>query len=198
MDPIFVPLIAGAIALFSRDLPADRVLLLPQADGRPSAVVITSAGGSTVLDQPWSGASVSRSGRIDTAAVSDAAARQRYADALAAQPPRPTGWTVYFVSAQSDRLTPESLALLERIKRELALRPAPEIAVIGHADRVGSVADNDALSLQRAQFVRQALIEVGIDAALIEPQGRGEREPAVITPDGTAEARNRRVDIIVR
>jgi len=43
-----------------------------------------------------------------------------------------------------------------------------------------------------------ALIERGIAAQNISVVGRGKREPIVATPNGVAEARNRRVEILVR
>jgi outer membrane protein OmpA-like peptidoglycan-associated protein len=81
---------------------------------------------------------------------------------------------------------------------EIARRPAPEIVVIGHTDRVGAVPYNDALSLRRAERVRDELVKVGITADRISVAGRGEREPLVPTPDEVAEPRNRRVEINVR
>ena len=90
------------------------------------------------------------------------------------------------------------LVVIKLIKAELAARPAPEIVVTGHTDRVASLAYNDELSLKRAQAVRSALIAAGIDAAQIEVAGRGEREPAVATADEVDEERNRRVEITVR
>jgi outer membrane protein OmpA-like peptidoglycan-associated protein len=104
---------------------------------------------------------------------------------------------VYFVSGR-DELTPDSGPILEQVKAELARRPAPEIAVIGHTDRVGKLETNDALSLKRAQFVRDALVGAGIDASQMEVSGRGEREPLVPTADEVAEPKNRRVEINVR
>ena len=73
-----------------------------------------------------------------------------------------------------------------------------ELVVIGHTDTVGSQASNDALSLRRAQEVRDLYIQGGFPAARIEAVGRGERELAVPTPDETAEPRNRRVEILLR
>jgi outer membrane protein OmpA-like peptidoglycan-associated protein len=106
-------------------------------------------------------------------------------------------FTVYFVF-DKDELTAESLAQFNRIKAELAVRPAPEVVVIGHTDRVGALEYNDKLSLTRAETVRAALIAAGIMPLQMEVAGRGEREPAVPTADEVKEPRNRRVEIIVR
>ena len=73
-----------------------------------------------------------------------------------------------------------------------------EIAIEGHTDSVGAQAANDSLSLQRAESVRRELIRRGIPAETIRASGRGERELLVPTADNVAEARNRRVEIIVR
>jgi outer membrane protein OmpA-like peptidoglycan-associated protein len=73
-----------------------------------------------------------------------------------------------------------------------------EVQVTGHTDRVGSVADNDRLSLQRAEAVRAMLIQRGINSSFLRAVGRGEREPLIPTADQQAEPRNRRVEVIVR
>jgi len=70
--------------------------------------------------------------------------------------------------------------------------------VIGHTDKVGTDAYNDALSRQRAEVVRKALLARGIAQDNVVAIGRGKREPIVPTADGVAEARNRRVEIQVR
>jgi OmpA-OmpF porin, OOP family len=67
--------------------------------------------------------------------------------------------------------------------------------VIGHADRAGSDAYNQRLSERRSAAVRDALVQRGIPANEIVTMGRGERDPAVPTPDGVREPRNRRVVI---
>ena len=81
---------------------------------------------------------------------------------------------------------------------ELKKRPSPEITVIGHTDRLGPDQANDTLSLQRAQRVKELLIQRGVAAERISVAGRGEREPLVPTADEVAEPRNRRVEINVR
>ncbi len=70
--------------------------------------------------------------------------------------------------------------------------------MIGHTDRVGTVPYNDALSLRRADRVRNDLVQLGIPSDRITVAGRGEREPIVATEDEVPEPRNRRVEITVR
>jgi hypothetical protein len=73
---------------------------------------------------------------------------------------------------------------------------------VAHGTPYGSLwrldAFNDTLSRQRAEVVRRALVARGIAADNIVVVGRGKREPIVATADGVAEARNRRVEILVR
>jgi outer membrane protein OmpA-like peptidoglycan-associated protein len=82
--------------------------------------------------------------------------------------------------------------------REIARRPAPEVVVIGHTDAVGSDEHNDRLSLQRAERIRAQLIALGVAPERVQAAGRGKRELLVPTADQVAEARNRRVEIVVR
>jgi outer membrane protein OmpA-like peptidoglycan-associated protein len=200
MHPALPIVIFGAlVAIFGDETPApqERIVLLPERDGRASAVTVRTPRAETVLEQPYAAADVLADGTVARVDESAASVQSRFGAALAAQPPAPVSFTVYFVF-DTDALTPASLAQFDRIKAELAARPAPEIVVIGHTDRVGSVPYNDDLSLKRAQTVRAALIEAGIGPGGIEVAGRGEREPAVATADEVREERNRRVEITVR
>jgi outer membrane protein OmpA-like peptidoglycan-associated protein len=203
MDPV-IPIIAIGvlIAIFGEDKPVpqparERVVLLPEPDGRPSAVMVTGRHGTIALEKPYAAADVLADGALARVEESAASVQTRFGAALAAQPPAPVSFTVYFVF-DTDELTPASRAQFDRIRAELASRPAPEVAVIGHTDRVGSVAYNDALSLKRAHSVRAALVAAGIASGGIEVAGRGEREPAIPTADEVDEERNRRVEITVR
>ena len=72
-----------------------------------------------------------------------------------------------------------------------------KIAATGHADRAGSADYNLALSLKRAEAVRDALVAAGIAASAITIDHRGETEPAVPTGDGVSERTNRRVTIVM-
>jgi outer membrane protein OmpA-like peptidoglycan-associated protein len=175
----------------------DLYVLMPDQEGKTGALSVESGGQQAVLDRPYASARVTEPGRVAAGAVTEQEARQAFGAALEAQPVRPASFILYFLEGR-DELTPDSRQLLGRIVDEIARRPALEIVVIGHTDRVGTVPFNDALSLRRAERVRDELVKVGIAADRIRVAGRGEREPLVPTADEVAEARNRRVEINVR
>lgn len=182
--------------LFLAGCASERVVLLPSADGHHSAVVVSDAKGKVVLDQPYA-AALRRAGSTKAYQASAAEVAARFADALAAQPMRPTNYMLYFEPG-GNVLTAASQADLANIRSEITRRAAAEIMVIGHTDRVGDSKSNDALSKRRADAMRAILIEAGIPAARLEAVGRGEREPLVSTADDVAEPKNRRVEINLR
>ena len=167
---------------------------MPGADGKTGALTVESAGRQAVLDQPYAAARVKEPGQVTAGTVTEQEARQAFGAALAAHPGRPLS----VLLEARDELTPESRQILDRVVDELSRRPAPEIVVIGHTDRVGPVPYNDTLSVRRAERVRDELIKVGIAAERIRVEGRGEREPLVATPAEVPEPRNRRVEINIR
>jgi OmpA-OmpF porin, OOP family len=173
------------------------VVLLPEEGGATSAVTVGAGSRSTVLDKPYGAAAVDKQGAIETKIITAEEANRTFAAALAAQPPQPVGFTLYF-ETNSVEVTAASRPALDALLAEVAKRPAVEVQVTGHTDRVGSEADNDRLSLQRAEAVRVMLIQRGIQASFLRAVGRGEREPLIPTPDEQAEPRNRRVEVLVR
>jgi OOP family OmpA-OmpF porin len=89
-------------------------------------------------------------------------------------------------------------AVLEQVLADAAKMGGVKISATGHADRSGSEDYNMALSLRRADSVREALIAGGVSADAITVAGRGESEPAVPTADGVKEQANRRVVIVLQ
>jgi OOP family OmpA-OmpF porin len=172
------------------------VVLLPASDGKPAAVSVKQGEREVVLDQPYAAAHVTPSGPTAYRATAQDVDAQ-FGPALAARPSRPASFTLYFVEG-GDEFTAESKQLVDRLLGEIARRPVPDVRIVGHTDAVGNDASNDALGKQRAEVVRAALVRVGVPEADIETISRGKRELAVPTPDGVAEPRNRRVEIIVR
>ena len=172
------------------------VVLLPEKDGRDSAVTIQQGEDKVVLDRPYGAANLTSWGpRKYELGTEDVQAR--FGAALAAQPLRPTSFTLHFVTG-TDELTDDSRAMLENVLSALSRYPIADIVVVGHTDSVGTDTVNDALSRKRADAVRTLLIERGLTAESIVAIGRGKREPLVPTADGVAEPRNRRAEIVVR
>jgi outer membrane protein OmpA-like peptidoglycan-associated protein len=173
------------------------VVLLPQEDGTPAAVMVGAGNQSALLDKPYSVATVDAQNRIQTKVITAEEAQRTFGDALAAQPLPAISFILYF-ETNSVEVTAASRPTLDELFAAVAKRQAVEVQVTGHTDRVGSVADNDRLSLQRAEAVRAMLIKRGINSNFLRAVGRGEREPLVPTPDEQPEPRNRRVEVIVR
>ncbi|MGZ8531151.1 MAG: OmpA family protein [Candidatus Binatia bacterium] len=173
------------------------VVLLPEEGGAPTSVIVGEGAHALTLDQPLSGATVDSEGKIERKSPTAAEADKTFAAALAAQPPKPISFTLYF-DTNSTPITTASRAQLDALRAEAARRQAVEVQVTGHTDRVGNAADNDRLSLQRAETMRTMLVQNGIKATFIRAVGRGEREPLVPTADEQPEARNRRVEVLLR
>ena len=185
-----------AVLLSACATPKGTVVLLPEAGGRDTAVTVTQGGKEVLLDQPYAAAKLVSSGPQKYSA-SAADVQAQFGATLAALPSRPTQFTLYFVEGK-DEFTEASRKLIDSVFAEIASRPVPDVLVIGHTDRVGSDADNDVLSRQRAEVVRKALLARGIAPEDVVAIGRGKRNPMVPTADGVAEPRNRRVEILVR
>ncbi len=178
----------------SRD---DLYVLLPDQAGQTGALSVTHAEQAHVLDTPHAAAHIKEPGRLEKRTITPEEVRQAFGPALAAQPPRPTSLTLYFLEGR-DEFTPESQQLIQSVLAEIARRPAPEVIAIGHTDRVGTVQFNDALSLRRAARARDELVKAGVPVDRIQIEGRGEREPLIPTADEVPEPRNRRVEISIR
>jgi outer membrane protein OmpA-like peptidoglycan-associated protein len=176
--------------------PQGSVVLLPERDGKATAVVVEQGSQRVPLGQPYAAAHLTSRGP-QTYQSSAQEVHAYFAAALAAQPLPPTQFTLYFVEGK-DEFTDESKKTIDGILAEIAKRPVPDLVVIGHTDKVGTDSFNDSLSRQRAEVVRNALLARGIAQDRVLAIGRGKREPIVPTADGVAEGRNRRVEIQVR
>jgi OOP family OmpA-OmpF porin len=176
--------------------PTGTVVLLPEKDGHATAVSVKQGDKEVILDRPYAAVQTRTDApRAYTSTPQEVEAR--FGPALGAQPSRPTSFTLYFIE-NSDQLTDASKQVFAGALADIAGHQVPDIVVIGHTDTVGSDTVNDALALKRAQAVRGLLIAQGLPAGSIVAVGRGKRELLVPTPDNVSEARNRRVEVIVR
>lgn len=98
----------------------------------------------------------------------------------------------------SATLRPEALNTYAKIANILRTYDKTVIHVVGHTDTSGSSESNQTLSVNRAASVGSSLSQNGVPSTRIREEGRGEREPIVRTADNVREARNRRVDIVLK
>ncbi|WPG41117.1 OmpA family protein [Variovorax sp. EBFNA2] len=112
-----------------------------------------------------------------------------------------------FDGASLTDLLPAGRTRLEHLGGELRnnFKSLHYIVVTGHTDRLGSDTYNEALSLERANTVRELLVQQGIDRKLIRTVGMGKRQPVVSDCEGTRNSPallqclqpNRRVELDV-
>jgi outer membrane protein OmpA-like peptidoglycan-associated protein len=103
---------------------------------------------------------------------------------------------VLFATAKFD-LRPEARERLAKLSGIVLAHPGLNLTIEGHTDNVGSDTFNQTLSEQRAQSVRQYLIDQGLDAASITAQGFGKTMPVADNSSAEGRQKNRRVEIIV-
>jgi len=104
--------------------------------------------------------------------------------------------SVLFATGKSD-LLPIAQDKLNQVAKALTDQGFKSIVVQGYTDSVGSAADNDRLSLKRAQSVRDYLVTHGIPPEKATAEGKGANNPVADNKTADGRAENRRVEIVV-
>jgi len=103
---------------------------------------------------------------------------------------------VLFETGQAELLATSHSSLVEVVDL-LMSEPDKKIRIEGHTDAVGSEEANLQLSQRRAEAVRTALVELGLDPERVTAVGLGEDFPIASNEDEEGRSRNRRVDVIL-
>jgi outer membrane protein OmpA-like peptidoglycan-associated protein len=189
----------ASVALLLGGCATSSLVLLPDDEGHEGAVAVLEAGGTQTEAVIGSGNSRTKLGSASPVAkpLGQNGLKKQEAALLTELPPPARSFLLYFEEG-TVTLTPQSVAVLNQIKAEIAARSAPDIEVTGHTDSVGSEEDNDRLSARRAEEVLNWLASQGLDRSIMSAVGRGERDLKEPTVDNVSSAVNRRVEIIVR
>jgi OmpA-OmpF porin, OOP family len=92
----------------------------------------------------------------------------------------------------------DSIGQIETLSDKLYQYPDAQLTLEGYTDSSGSAAYNQRLSQQRAEGVKQVLIErFGIDAQRITAVGKGEESPIADNSTAEGQRKNRRVEVIL-
>lgn len=179
--------------------PPALIVLLPDPEsGVTGRARVSNEFGSANLAAPRASTRVSADAAPGAVTIlSEAEVTRLFAGVLAALPPAPKHFTLYF-KFESDALTDESSQKVSEILAAVKRLAVPEVVVIGHTDTLGDAKANVALGLKRAMSVRNVLLDAGIAPPMIEVASHGEADLLIKTGNHVAEPRNRRVEISVR
>jgi outer membrane protein OmpA-like peptidoglycan-associated protein len=95
-------------------------------------------------------------------------------------------------------LKPAGQKIVAEIVQEMKGNPQLRAHLVGHADSVGSDQYNMGLSKRRAESTRNSMVRMGIPAANITTEWKGESQPVASNATKEGRAQNRRVEIILR
>jgi outer membrane protein OmpA-like peptidoglycan-associated protein len=93
------------------------------------------------------------------------------------------------------RIREQDKELLSRIAGVLLASRGYRLYVYGHTDDQGPAAYNVQLSARRAEAVRKYFADAGIEEAIMESEGLGEKDPRGKGTSPEARQKNRRVEI---
>lgn len=95
------------------------------------------------------------------------------------------------------RLKPGSRRNIQQLAAALKNTGGRKIVIEGHTDSKGGDDLNQQLSEDRADSVKDALLELGVDQAQIKTEGYGEKYPVANNKSASGRQLNRRVEIII-
>ena len=122
--------------------------------------------------------------------------------ALVEEPPAaevaapPESYLAFFDFDKAD-ITSDGMSVVESAATDTKGTPFRRVVAKGYTDTSGSQDYNLGLSQRRADAVRSALVDFGMQADAIDTEALGEADPLVPTGDGVPEAQNRRVEIVI-
>ena len=106
--------------------------------------------------------------------------------------------TVLFDLNKSD-IRSQGTSKLDQIASSINQRfPNGQIRLYGFTDSIYTKEYNQTLSRQRAESVKDYLVQKGIDASRISVQGEGQSDPVATNETAKGRQQNRRVEIVVR
>lgn len=218
-DPAREAIVAAAQAMASRVGLADVIDELEVGGGGPGGSAEVGAYGVSVLEDCATGAVTVEAGRLGLACEVERAAQVATVEGRLESLPDPLQRgkisvlhreqaddcdealatllqsRIRFASARAD-VQSRSFGLLDQIAQTAAACPGT-LRIEGHTDATGQEPFNQTLSENRAEAVKQALVERGVDAGRLSTVGFGSARPVDTNETRRGRAANRRIEISV-
>ena len=175
------------------------VILAPDPDGSVGQIRVSNAAGSVDINRANQSTIVRdlKTAPDPPAQLDPAEVQDRFGKVISNQPPPPVHFILHFES-DSVLLLPASVQLFPEIVAAIQQRAPTRVSVVGHSDTMGDKAYNLDLSMRRTLAVKRQLVDKGVDDTFMDVSSHGEENPLVKTADNVANAKNRRVEVIVR
>ncbi len=161
----------------------DRVLNIPDLEFVPKNFSIQAVSGGAIKSDP----SIIKNVRVAEGGVP-------LYDRLTTQGKIITSG-ILFDSGKST-IKPESMGTLNEIAKMMKDHPELKLSVEGHTDSDGEDGTNLQLSKDRAEAVKKALVDLGIEASRLTTNGFGESKPLNENKSAEDKANNRRVEFV--
>jgi adhesin transport system outer membrane protein len=175
-----------------------RITLLPEESGKPGRLDVKGdKSGEVKLDRAYA-ASQDGCDKVVSVQSGTDEVGARYKATLDLLPAAARYYRINFLFGK-DEMLPQSSVVFRALLDDYRKSGAPEVTIIGHADKTGGAAINLDLSQRRAKAVFELLTKDGdVPAAAIDQAWRGDQEPLVGTEGAKAEPRNRRVEVKIQ
>jgi len=186
------------VLLFTGCTSKVQITLLPEDNGKTGVIAIAdNKGEKHTIDKAYEALDISQKGEIASKQETQESVHTKYAEVLNALPSKPQSY-LFFFSFDSATLDTKQFGELKTIAQGINNTGVVEVICIGHSDSAGDKEYNKTLSLRRAKAVAEKLTTYGVPKALIHVRYYGDADPLEPTTNNKPNAKNRRVEIILK
>ena len=174
------------------------VVLLPDFGGGVGKVAVESnTGMTTEISEAYSEAQISPDGSISTSLLDALSIIARFCGILDAQPARPKIY-LFYLDESGQGLEQTSQYMLDALASDLKFRAAPELDIVGYTDTSLGQEEADSQSQMAAERLQTIFTAKGIIDVPTTVVGRGFRDLLKQTAAGVVEAKNNRIEVILK
>lgn len=198
MELLSIFVIVAGLLIYNNPPIEERVILIPDADGKVGEIFVTNPSSSQTVNQAYMSIDVENKSTLSAPKQLDKeAVLDNFSTALAAVPQPPSRYILYFNSGSTE-LTEESIQLIDKIVTDVNSREVYNVFIDGHTDTQGSQEINASLALERAHIVNKLFGDKLPKPEKVKVSSHGEGNLLIKTEDNVSEPRNRRVEVVIQ